>query len=575
MHKICAIERDRVKTGWRRVEGYEGKRRKERRSVIVLGTSLHHTLSTNVMPPYRPLAPSPSSAEEGEGDMDRVKMTRRERDRRLKLGRSDDDDKGGKGRECVREARAASLMRTRPVRHAREECLYAPVALPRAPHSRFSLIGETRRTLPEDRELGCTSNPLLEIRAALEAAAFLQSVVPGPLDPALPEDEHSAARIRPRSWHLLLCSFPLALPAPFILLAGWRRLACGSLPGVSCIRVVSALFPSSPLSAPRSPFPVPHFLFSFLLHLAHDGLCNPLRPVDVHSTLWIQMRRVLGFCDPARALLLVFRDLARVFHSTRCSDIRNTLAPPHPPASKIQRRTRARLPASEGALHVLYLPSHFLTPLRLMRNELHVGLLSMGAPIFVRRTALASNWRRAPAAGDKASNFRPALKFMQPRAELLADSEIIMGTNPSPNQTRSKVNLKHDDGPPFESRDDSEEDEDISKLGYSLCQVSSERDGPFAQGFDPSLAWGDFDPLDTREIDPLWKREIPGYERCRKEVVDGVQKWRETSASVNEVKRGCSRLEAHWRRSGEEGARSTMLPLGTCPALAARMVVRW
>ncbi|KAJ6554938.1 hypothetical protein DFH09DRAFT_1085201 [Mycena vulgaris] len=66
-----------------------------------------------------------------------------------------------------------------------------------------------------------------------------------------------------------------------------------------------------------------------------------------------------------------------------------------------------------------------------------------------------------------------------------------------------------------------------------------------------------------------------GVARCRKEVVDGVQKWRETSASVNEVKRGCWRLEAHWRHSEEEGARSTMRPLGTCPALAARMVVRW
>ncbi|KAJ6514051.1 hypothetical protein DFH09DRAFT_1099801 [Mycena vulgaris] len=43
-----------------------------------------------------------------------------------------------------------------------------------------------------------------------------------------------------------------------------------------------------------------------------------------------------------------------------------------------------------------------------------------------------------------------------------------------------------------------------------------------------------------------------GDARCRKEVVDGVQKWRETSASVNEVKRGCWRLEAHWRRRGEE-----------------------
>ncbi|KAJ6592101.1 hypothetical protein DFH09DRAFT_1073174 [Mycena vulgaris] len=63
-----------------------------------------------------------------------------------------------------------------------------------------------------------------------------------------------------------------------------------------------------------------------------------------------------------------------------------------------------------------------------------------------------------------------------------------------------------------------------------------------------------------------------GTKRCRKEVVDGVQKWCETSASVNKVKQGCWRLEAHWRRSGEEGARSTMLPLGACPALAARMV---
>ncbi|KAJ6538653.1 hypothetical protein DFH09DRAFT_1397923 [Mycena vulgaris] len=161
------------------------------------------------MPPYRPLAPSSSSSEEGEGDMDRVKMTRRERDRRLKLGRSDDDDKGGKGRECVREARAASLMRTRPVRHAR--------------------------------------------------------------------------------W-----------------LSPWRILH---------LRRICAL---PFLSVVRPPPPVPHFLFSFLLHLAHDGLCNPLRPIDVYSALWIQMRRVLGLCDPARALLLVFRDLARVFHSTRC-----------------------------------------------------------------------------------------------------------------------------------------------------------------------------------------------------------------------------------------------------------------
>ncbi|KAJ6492632.1 hypothetical protein DFH09DRAFT_1104640 [Mycena vulgaris] len=59
-----------------------------------------------------------------------------------------------------------------------------------------------------------------------------------------------------------------------------------------------------------------------------------------------------------------------------------------------------------------------------------------------------------------------------------------------------------------------------------------------------------------------------------KDIGDGVQKWREPSASVNEVKRDCWRLEAHWRRPGEEGARSTMLPLGACPALAARMVVK-
>ncbi|KAJ6576907.1 hypothetical protein DFH09DRAFT_1450459 [Mycena vulgaris] len=146
-----------------------------------------------LMPPYRPLAPSSSSSEEGEGDMDQVKMTRRERDRRLKLGRSDDDDKGGKGREGDREARAVTLMRTRVYRTAWR------TAPPRAPHSRFSLIGETRRAIPEAHELGRTSNPLLEIRAALEATAFLQSVVPRPLDPAPPEDEHPAARILPRS----------------------------------------------------------------------------------------------------------------------------------------------------------------------------------------------------------------------------------------------------------------------------------------------------------------------------------------------------------------------------------------
>ncbi|KAJ6576925.1 hypothetical protein DFH09DRAFT_1077878 [Mycena vulgaris] len=102
--------------------------------------------STNTIPPYLPLPPSASSSEEGEGEMDQANMTRRERDRRLKLGRGD-DDKGGKGH----------------------------------------------------RKIGCTSNPLLEIRAALEAAAFLQSVVPRPLDPAPPEDEHPAATIRPCS----------------------------------------------------------------------------------------------------------------------------------------------------------------------------------------------------------------------------------------------------------------------------------------------------------------------------------------------------------------------------------------
>ncbi|KAJ6518415.1 hypothetical protein DFH09DRAFT_1287554 [Mycena vulgaris] len=119
--------------------------------------------------------------------------------------------------------------------------------------------------------------------------------------------------------------------------------------------------------------------------------------------------------------------------------------------------------------------------------------------------------------------------FVSPRAELLADSEIIMGTNPSRNQNRSKVNLEHANG--LSQDDDSEEDEDISKLRYPLCRVSSERDGPFAQApnssnlndddlsgiksavriisvyLDSSLARGDFPPLDTGELEPSrsWK----------------------------------------------------------------------
>ncbi|KAJ6576928.1 hypothetical protein DFH09DRAFT_1077883 [Mycena vulgaris] len=71
-----------------------------------LGTSAASTarlLSTNAMPPYRPLSPSSSSFEEGESDMDQVKMTRRKRHRRLKLGRGDDEDaeegQGGQGGE--------------------------------------------------------------------------------------------------------------------------------------------------------------------------------------------------------------------------------------------------------------------------------------------------------------------------------------------------------------------------------------------------------------------------------------------------------------------------------------------
>ncbi|KAJ6538676.1 hypothetical protein DFH09DRAFT_1397958 [Mycena vulgaris] len=463
------------------------------------------------MPPYRPLAPSPSSSEEGEDAIHQAKMTRRKRDRRLKLGRGDHDDK----------------------------------APPRAPDSLFSLlIGETHRAIPEDRELGCTSNPFLEIRVALEAAAFLQSVVPRlwirPLQktstrrrgsapargnigflrrvpinaselndtplklhvrsrrqsllPALPFvastlSPCSYARppslFPPRSFCSSLCAFGW-LVAPRMWLSPWH---------VLYTRRICAL----PLLVVRPPFPVPRSLFSFLLHIAHDGLCKPPRPIDVHSALWIEMRRVLGLCDLAQALLLVFRDLARVFHSTRYSDIRNTLVPPHPPAPKIQRRTRAQLPASEmnfmWACSLWELPSSFAAPhlvIRELRNE-------------------------------------------------------------------SKVNLEHgtanglSQGTTRRGRS--------SKLGYSLCQLSSERDGPFAEvqdlceddcsddvkdedlssnelpqevvhegsTLDPSPTWGSFPPLDTAELEPSrnWK------------IIMGAQFTLILALSVREIKRDC------------------------------------
>ncbi|KAJ6576942.1 hypothetical protein DFH09DRAFT_1077899 [Mycena vulgaris] len=164
----------------------------------MLGTSVirGRLLSTNAMPPYRPLAPSSSSSEGGEGDMDQ------EWEAQARFGTTSLDDKGGGGREYT-GPHGAALMR-----HAREEfdsdgdddgeqTFMHPQHLPE--HLNHSSPSSSAKPAVRSREIGCTSKPLLEMRTALEAAAFLQSVVPRPLDPAPPEDEHPAARILPRS----------------------------------------------------------------------------------------------------------------------------------------------------------------------------------------------------------------------------------------------------------------------------------------------------------------------------------------------------------------------------------------
>ncbi|KAJ6538689.1 hypothetical protein DFH09DRAFT_1283278, partial [Mycena vulgaris] len=236
------------------------------------------------MPPYLPLAPSPSSAEEREGDMDQAKMTRRERDRRLKLGRGDDEDaeegQGGQGdsvRERIRIWVADDVGSGRCIRLWVVKCQRR---LWFRPHTRGS--SRSPQLLNVQPQNSCRA-----FRYAAEVACAFKLAVLAPF-------------IAPTLSFLCLYSYACSLrPVHSVPLCAFSWLVAPRLwPSPRCIcfcaraaREYSSLFPSSPLFAPRSPL---HF--SFLLHLSRDGL--------FYSVIW----RELSYSA-------IWRDL---FHFTRC-----------------------------------------------------------------------------------------------------------------------------------------------------------------------------------------------------------------------------------------------------------------